>query len=108
MDYWSATPGPLLYAHRGASLKCPENTLPAFERALAAGADVLELDVHPTSDGVFVVSHDPTAERVAGVARALADASWATVSSWDAGAGFASCASTSCSQLFPAFRSTST
>lgn len=88
MDYWSATHGPLLYAHRGASLKCPENTLPAFERALAAGADVLELDVHPTSDGVFVVSHDPTAGRVAGVARALRDVTWAEVSAWDAGTSF--------------------
>jgi glycerophosphoryl diester phosphodiesterase len=88
MDYWSATRAPLLYAHRGASRKFPENTLPAFERALSCGADVLELDVHPTSDGVFVVSHDPSAERVAGVARAIQDSSWAEVSRWDAGAGF--------------------
>src|SRR3970040_1666173 len=33
-------------AHRGASADAPENTLPAFEAALAAGADALELDVH--------------------------------------------------------------
>jgi glycerophosphoryl diester phosphodiesterase len=88
MHFWHSTGGPLLYAHRGASRECPENTLPAFERALELGADVIELDVHPTRDGVFVVSHDSTAARVAGVARALADASWAEVSGWDAGAGF--------------------
>jgi glycerophosphoryl diester phosphodiesterase len=88
MHFWHNTDGPLLYAHRGASRECPENTLPAFERALELGADVIELDVHPTRDGVFVVSHDATAARVAGVNRALAESSWAEVSGWDAGAGF--------------------
>jgi glycerophosphoryl diester phosphodiesterase len=55
-----------LYAHRGASAEAPENTLPAFERALAIGVDALELDVHQTRDGHPVVSHDPTAARMAG------------------------------------------
>jgi glycerophosphoryl diester phosphodiesterase len=41
----------------------PENTLPAFALGLALGADVLELDVHATRDGVIVVIHDPTLER---------------------------------------------
>ena len=50
-----------LYGHRGASALLPENTLPAFERALADGANALELDVHPTADGHFVVAHDPDA-----------------------------------------------
>jgi glycerophosphoryl diester phosphodiesterase len=45
--------------HRGARGLAPENTLPAFERALALGVDVLELDVAVTRDGVVVVSHDP-------------------------------------------------
>jgi glycerophosphoryl diester phosphodiesterase len=49
---------PLVVAHRGASLACPENTLPAFEAAIVAGADLVELDVRLTSDGVAVVSHD--------------------------------------------------
>jgi glycerophosphoryl diester phosphodiesterase len=88
MHFWHTTDGPLLYAHRGASRECPENTLPAFERALELGADVLELDVHPTRDGVFVVSHDATAARVAGVTRAISESSWGEVSGWDAGAGF--------------------
>jgi glycerophosphoryl diester phosphodiesterase len=45
--------------HRGAPREFPENTLPAFERALERGADALELDVHCTADGVVVVHHDP-------------------------------------------------
>lgn len=46
-------------AHRGASAELPENTLPAFERAIEIGADFVELDVHPAADGSLVVCHDP-------------------------------------------------
>lgn len=46
--------------HRGARGLAPENTLPAFARALALKVDTLELDVGVTSDGVVVVGHDPT------------------------------------------------
>jgi glycerophosphoryl diester phosphodiesterase len=48
----------LRIAHRGMPRRFPENTLPSFEAALAAGADGIELDVHATSDGVVVVHHD--------------------------------------------------
>ena len=44
--------------HRGARGLAPENTLPAFERALALGVTTLELDVGVTRDGVVVVGHD--------------------------------------------------
>ena len=47
-----------IQGHRGARGLLPENTLPAFERALALGVDVLELDVGITRDGVPVVHHD--------------------------------------------------
>ena len=46
--------------HRGARGLAPENTLPAFEKALALGVSTLEMDVNVTSDGVMVVGHDPT------------------------------------------------
>jgi glycerophosphoryl diester phosphodiesterase len=49
----------LVVAHRGASASEPDNTLAAFDAALAAGADAIELDVRLTSDGVPVVLHDP-------------------------------------------------
>lgn len=45
--------------HRGARARFPENTLPAFQHALEAGADVLELDLAMTKDQVLVISHDP-------------------------------------------------
>lgn len=54
---------PLVIAHRGLSRKYPENTLPAFEAAVALGADMLELDVTLTRDGHFVVIHDDTLPR---------------------------------------------
>jgi glycerophosphoryl diester phosphodiesterase len=50
-------------AHRGGAALRPEETLPAFEHALAVGADVLEFDVHASSDGVVVAMHDGTVDR---------------------------------------------
>jgi len=52
---------PLVLAHRGANRVAPENTLAAFEQALAMGADGVELDVHRTADGTLVVHHDAAA-----------------------------------------------
>jgi glycerophosphoryl diester phosphodiesterase len=49
-----------LQGHRGARGLAPENTLPAFARALALGVTTLELDVAMTSDGVLVIHHDQT------------------------------------------------
>ncbi len=48
-----------VHGHRGARALRPENTIPAFEYAIAQGVDVLELDMAVTKDGVVVVSHDP-------------------------------------------------
>ncbi|HSC96162.1 MAG TPA: glycerophosphodiester phosphodiesterase [Burkholderiales bacterium] len=48
-----------IQGHRGARGLAPENTLPAFARALAIGVTTLELDCAVTKDGVVVVSHDP-------------------------------------------------
>jgi glycerophosphoryl diester phosphodiesterase len=48
---------PLVIAHRGASWDLPENTLPAFERAIEVGADFVEFDVH-AAGGRLVVVHD--------------------------------------------------
>lgn len=55
----SAAPRILVHGHRGARAVRPENTLPAFEYAVKAGVDALELDLAVTSDNVLVVSHDP-------------------------------------------------
>jgi glycerophosphoryl diester phosphodiesterase len=50
---------PEVQGHRGTRGWAPENTLPAFAKALEFGVDVLELDTGITKDGVVVISHDP-------------------------------------------------
>lgn len=45
-------------SHRGAHQTLPENSIPAFLRAIELGADAIELDVHATLDGTLVVHHD--------------------------------------------------
>ncbi|MEO5741119.1 MAG: glycerophosphodiester phosphodiesterase family protein, partial [Vicinamibacterales bacterium] len=54
---------PLVFAHRGGSKLGPENTIVAFDRGMAAGADGLELDVHLSRDGIVIVHHDVMLER---------------------------------------------
>jgi glycerophosphoryl diester phosphodiesterase len=56
----STTPTFDLQGHRGARGLAPENTLVAFDRALALGVTTLELDAALTKDGVVVITHDPT------------------------------------------------
>ena len=53
----------MVVAHRGASGTMPENTFASFDRAVEMGADMIELDVHPTRDGHLVVMHDDTVDR---------------------------------------------
>ncbi len=57
-----------IWAHRGASTMAPENTLPAFDRAVRQGADGIELDVQRTADNILVVAHDEDCLRVTGEA----------------------------------------
>lgn len=56
-------PAVQVIAHRGGARLRPENTLVAFDHALALGADMLEMDARATADGVLVVLHDATLER---------------------------------------------
>ena len=57
----------LIYGHRGARGEAPENTLPSFRRALAAGVRRVELDLHLSSDQQLMVIHDPTLKRTTGL-----------------------------------------
>lgn len=52
----------LVHGHRGARARRPENTLPAFQYAIAQGVDALEMDMAVTRDNVIVISHDPILE----------------------------------------------
>lgn len=54
---------PVVIAHRGGADLWPENTLTAFRGAVALGADVLEMDVHQSAEGIPVVIHDWTVDR---------------------------------------------
>jgi len=55
-----------LVAHRGNAREFPENTIPAFNSALALGLRFLELDVHISADGVPMVIHDHELIRTTG------------------------------------------
>jgi glycerophosphoryl diester phosphodiesterase len=77
-----------LYAHRGASAERPENTLPAFERAVEVGIDGLEMDVHVTRDNHLIVAHDDTAARTCGAQVAWGDLDLADAQRLDPGWGF--------------------
>lgn len=82
----------LVHGHRGARAARPENTIPAFEYAIAQGVDVLELDVAVTKDDVLVVSHDPEMSHVfcTGPAnaktRVIREMTLAELRQWDCGA----------------------
>ena len=54
-----------MLAHRGLAIEAPENTLLAFEKAVRIGCHYIETDVHVSLDGVAVVTHDPSLDRVA-------------------------------------------
>lgn len=52
------TKKPLIIAHRGASYELPGNTLPSIHRAIKDGADMIEVDLRRTNDGVIILSHN--------------------------------------------------
>ena len=83
-----------VHGHRGARAVRPENSLPAFEYAIAQGVDVLELDLAVTQDNVLVVSHDPEMSKVFCQAptpelaqqRVIRQMTLAQLKQWDCGA----------------------
>lgn len=75
-------------AHRGASGVRPENTLAAFEHAIEAGADWIELDVQETADGAVVVIHDRDFMKLAGVPLRVHEATLTDLADIDIGSRF--------------------
>lgn len=68
-----ANKGFVNYAHRGASTYTPENTMLAFYTGMYMGANGIETDVQRTKDGVLVLFHDKTVDRVTGGTGILSD-----------------------------------
>ncbi len=80
--------GVLIHGHRGARAVWPENTIPAFEHAIEAGADFLELDLAVTRDNVPVVSHDPVLREdlcTGSGTRVIREMTLAQLARWDCG-----------------------
>jgi glycerophosphoryl diester phosphodiesterase len=73
-------------AHRGASGERPENTPSAYRLAIAQGADMIEIDLHKSRDGVIPITHDETLGHLGGRGE-IADATWAEIRALDAGEG---------------------
>ena len=81
-------PMPRVVAHRGDSGSFPENTLLAFESAVKMNVDVIETDVHISSDGHIVIWHDPTLDRNTNATGRIEDHTLAELKSFDAGYTF--------------------
>jgi glycerophosphoryl diester phosphodiesterase len=82
-------PTPLAFAHRGGAAQGDENTTAAFARAVALGYRYVETDVHCTVDGVAVVFHDATLDRVAGRPGRISALRWADLATVRVGAAAA-------------------
>ncbi len=81
-------PATLVIAPRGGRTAAPEETLETLARSLDAGADVLELDLHRTADGVVVCLHDATVDRTTDGSGPVAAFTWDALQELDAGHRF--------------------
>ena len=79
--------GTQVWAHRGASAYAPENTLPAFQKAIELGAHGIELDVHESKDGELVVIHDETVDRTSNGHGRIVDQTLSALKTLDFSAG---------------------
>jgi len=79
---------PLVVAHRGGAASAPENTLPAYQKALAMGARGVECDVFLTLDGAVVLSHDSTIDRCSDGTGRIGEMTLAQLREYDYGVWF--------------------
>lgn len=76
------------YAHRGASMYYPENTMLAFEKALELGATGIETDVQMTEDGVLILIHDELVNRTTNGRDFIKNYTYKEIRELDAGSWF--------------------
>lgn len=88
MRSWLRPGRALVIAHRGDSLRNPEQTLMAYERAVEHGADMIEADIRRTRDNVLVMLHDPTVERTTSGSGPVAEKDFEAIRALDAGSWF--------------------
>jgi glycerophosphoryl diester phosphodiesterase len=81
-------PTPLFIAHRGLRIRFPENTLAAFNGAVAAGAQMIELDISLSRDRKLVVIHDDTVDRTTNGSGAVKALTMEDLCQLDAGSWF--------------------
>jgi len=77
-----------ILGHRGAMGHAPENTMPSFFKALELGANMFELDIHRSRDGVLVVMHDKTVDRTTDGTGKISEMTWEEIRRLDAGSWF--------------------
>jgi glycerophosphoryl diester phosphodiesterase len=80
--------GPYIDAHRGASKYYPENTMLSYEKAVELGADLIELDVHLSKDGIPVVIHNHTLDETTNGKGMVKDYTLEQLKRLDAGSWF--------------------
>ena len=81
-------PRPIIFAHRGASIQAPENTLESFQLAFDLEADAIELDAKLSADGEVVVIHDATVDRTTNGHGRISALNLADLRTLDAGSFF--------------------
>jgi len=76
---------PLLIAHQGGNLERPDETIASFDHGRDSGADVLEMDVHPTADGFLAVLHDSRVDRTSDGRGLVSEMTMVEIRTMDAG-----------------------
>lgn len=77
-----------IISHRGANKYAPQNTIPAFQKAVELGAHGVENDVHLTRDGVVVVCHDHTIDSTSNGTGSINDYTYEELLQFDFGSYF--------------------
>ena len=75
-------------SHRGANLRAPQNTIPAFQKSLEIGVDGFETDVHMTADGVPVICHNYTIDETSTGTGEIASKTFEELRQYDFGSYF--------------------
>jgi len=79
---------PLVLAHRGANKRAPQNTIPAFRKAVEFNADGIETDVHLSKDGKIVICHNDTIDATSNGTGAVCDYTCEELKKFDFGSYF--------------------